>query len=165
MATIIKGLLAQDLPWGLVFCGMAIALVVQMCGVRALSFAVGLYLPLSTTLPIFIGGMLRAWVDRKNKHNSEAEAELSPGMLYATGLVAGGALMGVLIAALQGTPKTVTAADGTTTDISFADWVLDGVGIRGFEHYGSMADLIGMLAFGVLCFFLWRVARKPAVAG
>ncbi len=94
MATIIKGLLAQDLPWGLVFCGMAIALVVQMCGVRALSFAVGLYLPLSTTLPIFIGGMLRWWVERKQAVKDGHESELSPGMLFSTGLVAGGALMG-----------------------------------------------------------------------
>ncbi len=82
MATIIKGLLAQDLPWGLVFCGMAIAVVVQMCGVRALSFAVGLYLPLSTTLPIFIGGMLRWWVERKQAVKDGHESELSPGMLF-----------------------------------------------------------------------------------
>ncbi len=155
MATIIRGLLAQDLPWGLVFCGMAIAVVVQMCGVRALSFAVGLYLPLSTTLPIFIGGMLRAYVDRKSGHSADSESEISSGMLYATGLVAGGALTGVLIAALQGIPKDV----GDKT-ISFADWLLDTVGIRGFEHAGYVADLLAIAAFVVLGYFLLRAAKE-----
>ena len=101
MATIIRGLLAQDLPWGLVFAGMAIAVVIELCGIKSLSFAVGLYLPLSTTMPIFIGGALRGLMDRKSGKGHD-ESEISSGMLYATGLVAGGALTGVLIAGLQG---------------------------------------------------------------
>src|SRR5262245_66472015 len=64
MATIIKGLLARDLPWGLVFVGMFISVVVELCGIRSLSFAVGAYLPLSTTAPIFVGGMVKALVDK-----------------------------------------------------------------------------------------------------
>lgn len=157
MATIIKGLLAQDLPWGLVFCGMAIAIVVQMCGVRALSFAVGLYLPLATTLPIFIGGMLRWWVDRKNDAADGHDSELSPGMLFSTGLVAGGALTGLLIALLQIVP---IAKDGK--DISLADWILDSVGVRGFEHNGMIAEFIALAAFGFLCAWLLRVAKQKA---
>ena len=77
MATIIKGLLAQDLPWGLVFVGMAIAVVIELCGVRSLSFAVGAYLPLSTTAPIFIGGALKWFVDRQMGVKAEQEVRIS----------------------------------------------------------------------------------------
>jgi hypothetical protein len=152
MATIIKGLLAQDLPWGLIFTGMAIAVVIELCGVKSLSFAVGLYLPLSTTLPIAIGGAIRGILERKKEGE---ESELSSGMLYATGLVAGGALTGVLIAALQGIPKDTAA--GT---VSVANWILDGVGIRGWEHLGATADIIAVIAFAVLCWTLVRTARQ-----
>lgn len=155
MATIIKGLLAQDLPWGLVFCGMAIAIVVQMCGVRALSFAVGLYLPLATTLPIFIGGMLRWWVDRKKAVADGHDSELSPGMLASAGLVAGGALTGVLIAALQVIP--VTRGDAK---ISLADYLLDMVGVHGLESAGMVGNFVALVAFGFLCAWLLRVAKQ-----
>jgi len=152
MATIIKGLLAQNLPWGLIFVGMATAVVVELCGVKSLSFAVGLYLPLSTTLPIAIGGAIRGVLERKKEGE---ESELSSGMLYSTGLVAGGALTGVLIAALQGIPKETAA--GT---VSVANWILDSVGIRGWEHLGATADIIGVAAFAVLCWTLVRSARQ-----
>ncbi|MEK6570331.1 MAG: oligopeptide transporter, OPT family, partial [Bacteroidota bacterium] len=79
MATIIKGLLAQDLPWGLVFVGMFISVVVELCGVHSLSFAVGAYLPLSTTAPIFVGGMMKALVDKVS--GKKKESEVSSGML------------------------------------------------------------------------------------
>lgn len=150
MATIIRGLLAQDLPWGLVFTGMAIAVVIELCGVKSLSFAVGLYLPLSTTLPIFIGGALRGLVDKASgvKHD---ESEISSGMLYATGLVAGGALTGVLIAGLQGKYGS---------DTSPANRILDMVGARGFEQFGPWADLLAIAMFAGLCFLLVRAARQ-----
>jgi putative OPT family oligopeptide transporter len=154
MATIIQGLLAQDLPWGLIFAGMFIAVVIELCGVKSLSFAVGLYLPLSTTLPIFIGGMLRGLIERKS--GEQEESELSSGMLYATGLVAGGALMGVLIAGLQGI--RVTGADGAVTTV--ANKLLDTVGVHGWEKLGAGADLIGILFFAGLCALLVRAARQ-----
>lgn len=150
MATIIRGLLAQDLPWGLVFAGMAIAVVIELCGVKSLSFAVGLYLPLSTTMPIFIGGALRGLMDRKSGVHDESE--VSSGMLYATGLVAGGALTGVLIAALQGWR--------TGPGRSMANDILDSVGVHGWERLGPTADLIGLAMFAVLCFLLLRAAQK-----
>lgn len=150
MATIIRGLLAQDLPWGLVFAGMAIAVVIELCGVKSLSFAVGLYLPLSTTMPIFIGGALRALMDRKR--GGHDESEVSSGMLYATGLVAGGALTGVLIAGLQG----VRTGPGR----SLANDILDSVGVHGWENLGATADLIGLAMFALLCFTLLRAAQK-----
>jgi putative OPT family oligopeptide transporter len=153
MATIIQGLLAQDLPWGLIFVGMAIAVVIELCGVKSLSFAVGLYLPLSTTLPIFIGGMIRGLLERKEK--ASEESEISSGMLYATGLVAGGALTGVLIAALQGI-KVGPEGEAVTV----YRYVLDAVGVHGFENLGYWADLIGVGMFAVLCITLVRAARQ-----
>jgi putative OPT family oligopeptide transporter len=157
MATIIKGLLAQDLPWALVFIGMAISVVVELCGIRSLSFAVGVYLPLSTTLPIFIGGMLKGFVDKMQ--GVKEETEVSPGMLYSTGLVAGGSLTGVAIAILSGIPIT-TMVDGQQKEISLMQSVLDSVGVHGWEHLGSGADVIGALMFGVLGFILFRTALK-----
>lgn len=157
MATIIQGLLAQDLPWALVFIGMAISVVVELCGIRSLSFAVGVYLPLSTTLPIFIGGALKGIVDRIQK--GREESEVSPGMLYSTGLVAGGSLTGVLIAVLSGI-TFVTMVGGTQQEVSVAEYILDAVGVHGWERLGAGADVIGALLFAGLAFMLFRVATK-----
>jgi uncharacterized oligopeptide transporter (OPT) family protein len=78
----------------------------ELCGIKALSFAIGVYLPLATTLPIFIGGAIRGLVEsrqkKENKELSPEEEELGKGNLFATGLVAGGAVAGVLIAFLAG---------------------------------------------------------------
>jgi len=161
MATIIKGLLAQDLPWGLVFIGMAIAVVVELCGVGSLSFAVGAYLPLSTTLPSFVGGALKWFVDRRMGVAPEAESEVSSGMLYSTGLVAGGSLTGIAIALLAGIPMTVTGPDGQPAEISILTWLLDKVAaILPFVSTTRASDLIGLVAFGVLGAFLYRAARE-----
>ncbi|MFN7961015.1 MAG: oligopeptide transporter, OPT family [Thermoanaerobaculia bacterium] len=159
MATIIKGLLAQDLPWGLVFAGMAIAVVVELCGVRSLSFAVGLYLPLSTTLPIFVGGMLRGLVDRSSGEAAHGDSELSSGMLYASGLVAGGTLTGLVTALLQGW-VTGTRADGT--QVFLYDTVREAVGIEGWEKIlGSPgADLVSVALFAGLAVLLVRAAKE-----
>jgi putative OPT family oligopeptide transporter len=157
MATIIKGLLAQDLPWALVFIGMAISVVVELCGIRSLSFAVGVYLPLSTTFPIFVGGAMKALVDKVQ--GKKEESEVSPGMLYSTGLVAGGSLTGVLIAILSGI-TFMTMVGGTQKEVSVAEYLLDAVGIHGWEHLGAGADLIGALMFGLLCLLLFRTSMK-----
>ena len=98
-ATLIQGIMARDLPWGLVIIGAVLAIVMQLCGVSALAFAVGVYLPLSTTLPIFVGGMVRKLVDRARKFSDE-EADMSPGTLMSTGLIAGGSLAGIIVAFL-----------------------------------------------------------------
>ena len=157
MATIIKGLLAQDLPWGLVFVGMFVAVVMELCGVNSLSFAVGAYLPLSTTSPIWVGGMMRVLVGKVTGNNQESE--LSSGMLYSTGLVAGGSLTGIAIALLSGIPVTVTV-NGQPREISLMQRVLDGVGAHGWASFGGMADLIGIAMFAVLCVLLVRAARE-----
>jgi putative OPT family oligopeptide transporter len=105
MATLIKGILSFNLDWQFVLVGVAIAITMELCGIKSLSFAVGLYLPLSTTLPIFIGGAIRGAVDWKQKKAGATvdpeEEDLGKGNLFATGLVAGGALAGVLVAILS----------------------------------------------------------------
>jgi len=93
---IIDGTLGGKLPWGLVIIGVLIALVLELVGVPALPVAVGLYLPLSTSAGVFCGGIVRWLVDRRRKGESAAESEFSPGMLMASGLIAGGAITGVI---------------------------------------------------------------------
>ncbi len=158
MATIIRGLLAQDLPWGLIFVGMAVSVVIELCGIRSLSFAVGAYLPLSTTAPIFVGGMMKALADKLSgaRAGGQEESEVSSGMLYSTGLVAGGSLTGVAIALLSGI--STTGPDGR--EISILTWVLNKVGVHGWESLGPVADLIGIAFFAGLCFLLLRAARQ-----
>jgi putative OPT family oligopeptide transporter len=99
MATLIKGLLAFNLDWQFVLVGVFLAITVELCSVSALAFAVGAYLPLATTLPIFCGGVVRYFADRgKEKPKHAEEEDFGPGNLYSTGLVAGGAIAGVLYA-------------------------------------------------------------------
>ena len=108
MATLIKGLLSFNLDWQFVLAGCFVSVTMELCGIKSLSFAVGLYLPLATTLPIWIGGLIRGLADYlKNRgkkptaEHNEVDDELGKGNLFATGLVAGGALAGVVIALLM----------------------------------------------------------------
>jgi putative OPT family oligopeptide transporter len=101
MSTIITGLLNQNLPWGLVLVGIFITMTLELCGVHSLSFAVGLYLPIATTAPIFAGGMVRWWVERKTGVGQESD--VSAGTLFSSGLIAGGSIAGILFAILVGT--------------------------------------------------------------
>ena len=100
MSTIITGLLNQNLPWGFVLVGASIAVTLELCGVHSLSFAVGLYLPIATTAPIFAGGLVRAWVDRRMGAGVESDA--GAGTLFSSGLIAGGSIAGILFAVLVG---------------------------------------------------------------
>ena len=109
MATIIKGLLSQNLPWGLVLVGVFISITLELCGIRSLSFAVGSYLPIATTAPIFAGGLVRGCVERRT--GVAEESELGAGTLFSSGLIAGGSLCGILYAVLVGT-KTDRAVPG-----------------------------------------------------
>lgn len=103
MATVIRGLLDQKLPWNLVLFGIFITVIIELCGVKGLPFAVGLYLPVSISTPIFMGGLLRWIIDTRFRKPKEGEdSEAAPGMLYSSGLIAGGAIGGLLIAILTG---------------------------------------------------------------
>ncbi len=100
MATLIQGLLSQNLPWGLVLVGVFIAVTLELCGIHSLSFAVGAYLPIATTAPIFIGGLVRWVVERKT--GVTQDSDISAGTLFSSGLIAGGSLAGILFAVLVG---------------------------------------------------------------
>ncbi len=150
MATVIKGLLSQNLPWGLVLVGMGIAAVMELAGVRSLPFAVGAYLPLSTSTPIFVGGLVKFIVD-KIKNSKEDESDIGPGALFSSGLIAGGSLTGILIAILIGTPFGV---DASGKERSLADLLNTGIA----EHIGAFGDLIALLMFLVLAFILAKFA-------
>ncbi len=151
MATLIKGLLSFNLDWVFVLSGVFIAIVLELCQVKALSFAVGLYLPLSTTLPIFIGGGIKGLVDwSKKRKNKEAEdSELGKGSLFATGLVAGGALAGVIVALL-------------TVKDDVAKWI----GMYSAEEHlvqffsAGGYNLLGVLFFGLMAWILYRIGSK-----
>ncbi|MCE9575184.1 MAG: OPT/YSL family transporter [Deltaproteobacteria bacterium] len=99
-ALIIDGTLGGKLPWGMVLIGVMLAIILELVNVSSLPFAVGLYLPISTSGGIFVGGAVRWLIDRRRRGESEAEAEFSPGMLMASGLIAGGAIAGVAQSAI-----------------------------------------------------------------
>jgi hypothetical protein len=102
MALIIDGILNGKLPWELVLIGALIAVVLELAGVPSLPFAVGVYLPIQTSVPIFIGGVVRLFVDKIKR---QEEGETSPGVLLSSGYIAGGSIAGVLIAFLSFAPK------------------------------------------------------------
>ena len=151
MATLIKGLLSFNLDWVFVLCGVFIASVLNLCRVRALSFAVGLYLPLSTTLPILIGGLIKGIVDwrAKKKNEQEEDAELGKGSLFATGLVAGGALAGVIVALLT----VDEGIAGQIAQFSAEHGITAAFGTGGYH-------LLGVLCFAAMGFILYRIATK-----
>jgi putative OPT family oligopeptide transporter len=158
MSYIIKGILDRKLPWALVLLGVMIAVVLEMSLVPALAFAVGVYLPLSSSSPIFFGGLVRWLVDRHARrqpsraHMTETqlveESDKSPGVLLASGYIAGGAIAGILIAFLAG------ALD--RFDAVLFEWSK--------EHNpffaGAHSDALSLLPFAALCWFLYYVGRE-----
>jgi putative OPT family oligopeptide transporter len=144
MATVINGILQQKLPWGLVLLGVFLVVAVELMGIRSLTFAVGSYLSIATTLAIFVGGMMRWMVDRAAEKAGEVteESEISPGSLYASGLIAAGGIVGLL-----------------------------GVGLKLVEPFGKNIlqlhvgfldhDWVAVLMFALLAGSLYYFARKP----
>jgi putative OPT family oligopeptide transporter len=96
MATVIHGILTQRLPWRLIFLGVFLVVAIELLGVRSLSFAVGSYLSIATTMAIFAGGTVRWLVERNKPKTAEGESEVSPGSLYSSGLIAAGGVVGLL---------------------------------------------------------------------
>jgi putative OPT family oligopeptide transporter len=146
MSTIIKGLLSQNLPWGLVLVGVFISITLELCGIRSLSFAVGSYLPIATTAPIFVGGLVRWWVERKT--GVTEESDISSGTLFSSGLIAGGSLAGILYAVLFGV-GIVPAADDAETH-----------GLIPLLHDGTIGIVAAGLLFFALAAVLARVGQK-----
>ncbi len=159
MSYIIKGILSHKLPWALVLLGVMIAIVLEMSGIPSLAFAVGVYLPLSSSSPIFIGGMIRLLVDRylkvKFRHRNLSDIELtaegdkSPGVLLASGYIAGGALAGIVIAFMAGVPSLV----GISRRIE--EWSA----AQNPFFNGANADLLALIPFIILSVLLYLVGR------
>ncbi|MBI3138073.1 MAG: OPT/YSL family transporter [Sphingobacteriales bacterium] len=160
LATLDKGIQSQNLDWQFIFVGIFLAVVVELCGIKSLSFAVGAYLPLSTTLPIFIGGAIKGLVDYREKklnpNKSTEEDELGKGNLFATGLVAGGAIAGVLIAFVG---ASVTG-DAFLKSVSL-EKILSADTFLGESGY----YLLGTISFALMAFTLYRVARSKKKMG
>lgn len=150
MATLIKGMLSFNLDWNFVLVGVFLSTTMELCGVNSLNFAVGAYLPISTTLPIFIGGVIRKLADRKAGITEEShDDELGSGSLFATGLVAGGALAGVVVALLC-IPEPIYAF---LERISCEPVITKALGDEGYQ-------LLGVGFFSLMGFILYRVATK-----
>jgi hypothetical protein len=149
MATLIKGILSFNLDWQFVLVGVFIAVTLELCGIKSLSFAVGTYLPLSTTLPIFIGGAVKGLVELREKKKgikvAPEEEDLGKGNLFATGLVAGGALFGVIVAILT------VFFESAMTSIDLGDSMQGALGELGYF-------LLGVAFFAFMAFVLYRVA-------
>jgi putative OPT family oligopeptide transporter len=147
MATVISGILSQKLPWGLVLLGVFLVIGVELLGIRSLSFAVGAYLSIGTTLAIFTGGVVRWMVDsavKKAGGSADAEGDVSPGSLYASGLIAAGGIIGLLGVGLKLYETTWGKEDPIAIPHSFLyhDWV-------------------SVVAFAALAGSLYYFARKP----
>jgi putative OPT family oligopeptide transporter len=160
MSYIIKGILSRELPWGLVLLGVMITIVLELSGVPSLAFAVGVYLPISTSAPIFVGGAVRWLVDkylRKKPENLSlteeqmaAETDKSPGVLLASGYIAGATLAGVIFAFFNLNEGIVTRLKG------FEEWATHHNPF--FE--GPNSDMLGMLPFLLMTILLYLVGRE-----
>ena len=155
---IIKGILDQKLPWALVLLGVMIAVTLQLSFVPALAFAVGVYLPLWASSPIFVGGMIRWLVDlrarRQAKYAAMSEEEFviesdkSPGVLLASGYIAGGAIAGIAIAFFAGVLSDF--------DTAVTKWMTD----HNPFYHGPNADLLALIPYALIVGFLYLVARE-----
>jgi putative OPT family oligopeptide transporter len=160
MSYIIKGILDQQLPWTLVLFGVMISVVLEMAGIASLAFTVGVYLPLVSTLPIAVGGLVRWVADRRNnklpqyaKLNEEerqAAGDRSWGTLLASGYIAGGALAGIIIA--------ITAGVLTDFDSNMAKWAESANPF----FAGPNANLLTLIPYALIIVLLFWVAREKA---
>jgi uncharacterized oligopeptide transporter (OPT) family protein len=163
MSYIIKGILNRQLPWGLVLLGVMISVVLEMSGISSLAFAVGVYLPLSSTSPIFVGGIVRWLVDRHlrrklahlelTEEQLVAEGDRSPGVLMASGYIAGGAIAGIVIAFM------------TAVTTGFNDRVTGFMTRRNPLFAGPTADVLALLPFAALVLLLYLAGREAILAG
>jgi putative OPT family oligopeptide transporter len=152
MKTVIDGVLAGALPWGLVGSGAALSLSAVLCGLPGLSFAVGIYLPLATLTPIFLGGVVRHLVESRRQGPAP---QSDPGVLAASGMIAGEGLMGVAIAFVVGAQRFRPDAGWSRllSGLHFAD--------RGYAHLsGWPGALLALSLMGALCALLLRAGQS-----
>jgi uncharacterized oligopeptide transporter (OPT) family protein len=163
MSYIIKGILDRELPWGFVLIGAMISIVLELCGVGSLAFAVGVYLPIATSMPVFVGGLIRWLVDRKRRielataklseEELAADADRSPGVLCASGYIAGGAIAGILLAIMLGFPT-----------LEKFDERLGRAAQNNPFFNGPAADALALIPFALLVVFLYLVGREKILS-
>jgi uncharacterized oligopeptide transporter (OPT) family protein len=163
MSYIIKGILGGKLPWALVLLGAMIAIVLEMSGIPSLAFAVGVYLPISSSSPILFGGLIRWLVDKwiARKHAGKdltadqliAEGDKSPGVLMASGYIAGGAIAGIVIAFLAGVPA-----------MAGFNKAVDAFGETNPLRSGASADILSTIPFIILMVILYLTGREKLLA-
>lgn len=158
MATVIDGILTQKLPWDLILIGAAISVFIELLGFRALTFAVGVYLPLAATMPVFLGGLVRAAADRAYKREPDAEDE-SEGTLWCSGLIAGASILGIL-AAMQAFLPGFDSSLGLHPVLAVLRELP--FGVAGAE--GLLGDAVGAGALALLALLMFRAARGRRVA-
>ncbi|MCE2811354.1 MAG: OPT/YSL family transporter, partial [Planctomycetaceae bacterium] len=160
MQLIIDGILDRRLPWGLVLLGVVIAITLELSGVASLPFAVGVYLPLAASTPIFVGGMIRWLVDRYHRIPEGKEDDSSPSVLLSSGYIAGGAIAAVLISLLNFKKEWLERWDLSGSlgwEAKAADFLKGGDGWNGFLY--SNGPALG--AFGILAIVLLMVGLLP----
>jgi putative OPT family oligopeptide transporter len=154
MATVINGILQRRLPWGLILLGVFMVIAVELLGIRSLSFAVGFYLSIATTLAIFAGGIVRWLVDNRTKRAGQTaeESEVSPGSLYSSGLIAAGGIVGLL-----GMVIKVCEGKHWLPEHSIA-W---GDKLTFIANNPALGNVIAVIMFCLLGYSLYHFARKP----
>jgi uncharacterized oligopeptide transporter (OPT) family protein len=164
MSYIIKGVLGQNLPWGLVILGAMLAVVLEVSGVPSLAFAVGIYLPISTSAPIFVGGIVRyavdIWLKRRlagrnlTEEQIIAETDKSNGVMLASGYIAGGAIAGILIAVFAVVPALKAVQD------QFLEYA------KGNPFFsGDWSDVLALIPFALISILLYMVGREMWLSG
>jgi hypothetical protein len=158
---IIIGMLDRKLPWSLVLFGVMSSVVLELCGVSSLAFAVGVYLPISTSAPIFVGGLVRWLVDYRKRHQVRqqpldevqlaAESDKSPGVLLGSGYIAGGAIAGIVIA--------FTAGALPRFDARLTGWAT----AQNPFFAGPNCDWLALLPFVALTGFLYLVGTESVL--
>ncbi|HEX3719757.1 MAG TPA: oligopeptide transporter, OPT family [Verrucomicrobiae bacterium] len=158
MSYIIKGILHGNLPWALVLLGVMISVVLELSGIPSLAFAVGVYLPISSSTPLMVGGLIRWLVDRGQRvrlrglnlseEQLSAESDKSPGVLLASGYIAGGAIAGIIIAFMAG---ALHNADSAVTKWAEASNPF---------YAGASSDLLALIPFVLLSALLYLVGRR-----
>src|SRR5262249_25455629 len=159
-------ILSHKLPWALVLFGVMIAIVLELAGIPSLAFAVGVYLPVATSMPVFVGGMVRWLGDSKRRANTEfapmtreehiAEGDKSPGVLRASGYIAGGAIAGILIAFMAGVlseQSNKIAAWAKANNPFFA------------EHWSVSPDVLALIPFAAIVIVLYLTGREKILTG
>ena len=151
MALITDGILTQRLPWALVLIGVFLTLAIELMGLQSLPIAVGVYLPISTSASMFAGGVIRWLIERRAtaQQQSLAQIESGPGVLFSSGLIAGGAIAGIVVAAIAGWKGS-------------AEWLANTLRLHEALGWFATSNVVAFLLFALLGYGLYRVAARNA---